>query len=325
MLKAYLQKEGVVPEDPYARKGFLFAPFQKEQKSYAIHQAYSEELEVPIPKKKIPLHHAVFPETKEEFDRYTAIVSLALATIQESKAEKIVLSRKRVLELRNFSLQDTIMRLFSLYPSAFCYLWFHPETGLWCGATPEVLLAVRNHHFTTMALAGTMVAATGKVLQWTQKERDEQQFVTDAIVEALQPHTTQLETSNTYNHHAGKLTHLRTDISGELKSGGTSLREVVQALHPTPAVCGLPTAEALAFIDAVENYDRSFYTGYLGIVNPHENEAQLFVNLRCMQLTAVNASLYVGGGITAESDPKAEWEETRNKLQTMLQVLHPLL
>ncbi len=325
VLQAYLQIEDVSQLKPFSKKGFVFAPFSEAQTTYAIHEAESEVLETAVPKKKIKTRVTVFPETKEEYDRHTAMVSLALATIKEGNAEKIVVSRKKLLQLKDFDLKKVMMRLFSLYPAAFCYVWFHPETGLWCGATPETLLNVNEQEFTTMALAGTMVAKTGKVLQWTQKERDEQQIVTDAIVKALAPHTETLETSNTYNHRAGNLTHLRTDITGRLKKNAASLQHVAAALHPTPAVCGLPTESAKRFINAVEKYDRKFYTGYLGLVCPSQNEAQLFVNLRCMQLTEANATLFVGGGITEASKPEAEWEETRNKLQTMLQVLIPML
>jgi isochorismate synthase len=97
---------------------------------------------------------------------------------------------------------------------------------------------------------------------------------------------------------------------------------VLDELHPTSAVCGMPKHQALEFILAHEGYDRQFYSGFLGPVHM-EGRSSLFVNLRCMQLAADYASLYVGGGITAESDPASEWRETEMKAETMLSVLKP--
>ncbi|WP_313791385.1 chorismate-binding protein [Lacinutrix neustonica] len=112
-------------------------------------------------------------------------------------------------------------------------------------------------------------------------------------------------------------------------------------MHPTPAVCGLPKATAKQFILENENYKREFYTGFLGELNCQERTSRntnrrnvennaynlvntvsnLYVNLRCMQLSDVQASIYVGGGITKDSMPKKEWEETVNKAETMKKVL----
>ena len=88
-------------------------------------------------------------------------------------------------------------------------------------------------------------------------------------------------------------------------------------MHPTPAVCGWPAAEALDLIRVTEEYPRSFYSGYLGPVNM-ERKTSLFVNLRCMQVGEQEAALYAGGGITINSVPEAEWEETTIKSRTLL-------
>ncbi len=121
---------------------------------------------------------------------------------------------------------------------------------------------------------------------------------------------------------AGNLMHLRSDFSVDTKTInfpelGTVMLEL---LHPTSAVCGMPKMEALAFIQQYEGYDREFYSGYLGPVNVG-NETHLFVNLRCMKIQNNVATLYAGGGITEDSEPEKEWQETEMKCQTMLSVL----
>ena len=91
-------------------------------------------------------------------------------------------------------------------------------------------------------------------------------------------------------------------------------------LHPTSAVCGLPKEPALQFILENEGFDRSYYSGFLGPVNSATG-THLYVNLRCMELLEKEAILYAGAGITAESNPEKEWQETQHKMQTMRRVL----
>jgi isochorismate synthase len=98
------------------------------------------------------------------------------------------------------------------------------------------------------------------------------------------------------------------------------LWELVEALHPTPAVAGQPKDEAIRYIKELEPHDREYYTGFLGPVTK-DREMDLFVNLRCMKVTPEFLALYVGGGITLDSDPADEWEETRLKAESLLQIL----
>ncbi|MEA3463441.1 MAG: chorismate-binding protein, partial [Bacteroidota bacterium] len=90
--------------------------------------------------------------------------------------------------------------------------------------------------------------------------------------------------------------------------------------HPTPAVAGQPKEDAICFIKQLEPHDRDYYTGFLGPLQ-HRGATDLFVNLRCMKITPSFISLYVGGGITLESDPAEEWNETRLKAQSLLKIM----
>ena len=101
-----------------------------------------------------------------------------------------------------------------------------------------------------------------------------------------------------------------------------SIKDFVSSLHPTPAVCGLPMKAAKDFIIKNEGYNREFYTGFLGALNFENEKTELFVNLRCMQYVEnKKLALYVGGGITKDSNATLEWDETENKTKTMLDVL----
>jgi isochorismate synthase len=94
----------------------------------------------------------------------------------------------------------------------------------------------------------------------------------------------------------------------------------LEALHPTPAVCGLPKQEAREFILAHEGYDRRYYTGFVGMLDL-ASATDLYVNLRCMQCHADGqVTLYAGGGILPSSQCGKEWEESRQKMKTMKEI-----
>ena len=205
------------------------------------------------------------------------------------------------------------------------YVWYHPKIGLWMGATPEILLELKNSDFKTMSLAGTQRFEEGKEVVWESKELEEQEIVTQFIKHQLNEISTDLKIDATETFKAGSLLHLRTKVEGKLNPK-SSLKKLIEGLHPTPAVCGFPRDTAKAFILKNENYNREFYTGFLGEINlgyedTNDKKSHLFVNLRCMQIDNNTASIYVGGGITKDSIAKKEWQETVNKTATMKAVL----
>ena len=141
------------------------------------------------------------------------------------------------------------------------------------------------------------------------------------IVNTLQPITEELFVDKTHNLRAGNLWHLCNKISAKILPQ-TTVNQIINSLHPTPAVCGFPTEKAYEFILKNESYSREFYTGFCGLLNfQKDNEFYIFVNLRCMQLKDNQAIVYVGGGINKDSIPQDEWQETQNKAQTILKVL----
>jgi isochorismate synthase len=237
----------------------------------------------------------------------------------------VVLSRNEIVDLPNFDLISLYIKLASSYPSAFTYCWFHPEIGFWMGATPETLLKVNGNKFQTVALAGTQVYYGNEEVFWQNKEKEEQQFVTDYIIKMVENHVSDLQISVPKTIKAGNLLHLKTAIQGIINNN-TNLNDLILHLHPTPAVCGLPKIKAINFINDNENYNRDFYAGFLGEINYDDNsETDLFVNLRCMQIqmnSEINeAVLYVGCGITKDSIPENEWYETANKAMTLKNIL----
>ena len=253
---------------------------------------------------------------------YQEIVAKAVAEMQRGSFQKVVLSRKKLVPLApNFEAVALFDKLCKAYPNAFVSLFSLPSVGVWLCATPELLVSTdENQTFRTIALAGTQAAAQAiSQTSWTHKEIEEQAMVSRYIVNCFKKiRLREYTETGPRTVAAGNLLHLRTDFEVDMQATnfpqlGTVMQEL---LHPTSAVCGMPKPEATAFILANENYDRSLYSGFLGPVNVN-GQCQTFVHLRCTQLFDGYAVLYAGAGITADSNPAKEWQETELKCQTL--------
>lgn len=365
----------------FTESGFVFAPFDSRDAAFVIplkgatvfsvecdhNDFYKEELRLQKPESdKI--------NPNEQTDRLSHIkrVEKGVDAINNNYFSKVVLSRREVIENAETNLIEIFKRLLQRYPTAFVYVWHHPKVGLWLGATPETLLSVNGNQLSTMALAGTQAFEGSVDVIWKEKEKEEQQIVTDFIIDSLlsvgsiqsavglsQPAHTENSLSstptghiqNTYNDalkvsgpktvKAGNLLHLQTEISMRLKPEARNLKPILEALHPTPAVCGFPKGKTKDYIIENEDYSREFYTGFMGELNLKETTARntnrrnvennayrvqksisnLYVNLRCMQIKNKNILIYVGGGITKDSNAESEWEETVHKSKIIKSVL----
>ena len=122
-----------------------------------------------------------------------------------------------------------------------------------------------------------------------------------------------------YSVKAGELSHLRTDFCFEMKNT-SQLGNLINQLHPTPAVCGMPKIKAYRFILDHEGYDRKYYSGFVGMISPTKT-TELYVNLRCVNFDIDSYTLYAGGGLLPSSVLQDEWIETEKKMQTMRNIL----
>ncbi len=260
-------------------------------------------------------------------DEYTSLVHKTVDFIRTAGIAKVVVSRTTRQPLpQGFDAVNTFLELAVRYPTAFVSLVAIPGIGTWLGASPEVLLTLDGEGLNTMALAGTQRRPEDRPLsavEWGHKEASEQEMVSDYVRDFfVRAGVANLQEEGPRTVAAANVVHLQTLFRVELPEHErlALANRVLDELHPTSAVCGMPKPRALAFILEHEGYDRRFYSGFLGPVHM-DGQSSLYVNLRCMQLDAGFASLYVGGGITAESDPPSEWRETEMKAETMLSVL----
>ena len=337
--------------------GFVFAPFDNPQGNESlliqahvhltspsmdlqIHQeigglqsSFLDDLltELHSEAAETPVFRLPRPASSNEFESsYEKMVDRALEDIADGKFLKVVPATTQEINLdQDFNCLDTFDQLCTHYPNAFKSLVTVPHIGTWIGASPEPLIEVdRNRMFYTTALAGTQ-AYDPQVpipeVAWRQKEIEEQALVSRYIINCFKKiRLREFEEVGPRTVIAGNLLHLKTTYAVDMEATnfpqlGTVMLEL---LHPTSAVCGMPQRTSKAFIQQHEGFDRQYFSGFLGPVNM-EQETHLFVNLRCLRLNQHSATLFAGAGVTADSLPEKEWIETQLKFQTLLSVVQP--
>ena len=323
-LKAYFGENTVLSySTSFKEQGFIFAHFHNENASIVFLKNTFQIVEEPFLKNRVTFPEKKFDAHKNDKKSHLELVLAGIDAIKNNSFKKVVLSRKENVKLTSFDLAEVFERLLQKYDNAFVYVWFHPKVGLWLGATPERLVTIKNKEFHTTALASTQNYKGDLNPLWGEKEKKEHQYVLDYIISQIKDQENGIilenfSVSETHTIRAGNLLHLKADIKGKIEK--FELKNLLTTLHPTPAVCGLPKEAAKSFILQNEKYDRTYYTGFLGEINDN-SVTELFVNLRCVEIEKNLAKIYVGGGITEESDPEKEWFETYLKTKTIGSIL----
>jgi len=331
------------------KKGFLVAPFVNGGTAWRLQpdvfwksnaglkrasfpDEILEKLEQKLAEKKKSRIQDFLRQKKEDAlsheqeTHYTELVRKSVEAIKEGSFRKVVPSRRAFLPVQVAqNLPEHFFTLTQKYPSAFVSLVHSPAFGTWLTATPELLVSQNAAGiFKTVALAGTQpFQESVKAARWGQKEIEEQAFVARYIINAFKKlRLREFEEEGPKTVRAGKLVHLQTrfKVDTKITERPKLIEEMLQLLHPTSAVCGMPLAPAQAFLARHEGYERELYSGYLGPWQL-EDESRLFVNLRCAQVMQNGAWLYAGAGVTEDSDPQKEWTETALKMRTMGKVL----
>lgn len=311
------------------QKGFIFAPFQISKNAPCFLISPDIVLEgrkinmdkIPSSnKKKIFITNnntECFSTTKEQ---YILTVKKAIEAIKTSNLNKVIVSRIQSGKVDySFNPFDVFTYLCDNNDNAFVYVAFHPDFGIWMGATPELLIEVNESDVNVVAMAGTQRKGTKDIqnIQWKDKEIEEHKVVSDYIYNCLKSNNlTNINYPKPISFDTGHVIHIKTNFTAK-KNDGFKLGKIIAELHPTPSISGYPKMESLEFIYKHEDHQRDYYCGLLGPLNMN-NTSNLFVNLRCMRIYDNSLVLYVGAGITIDSNPEAEWQETVDKSQTLL-------
>lgn len=302
------------------RKGFVLAPFNigGNNPLLIIEAEKSEVKEVPADSGR----HTGLKILREDDHRddYHKDFEKLHGYLEDETLNKIVLSRRLDITLDNSNGVDAKEVFFTacrMYPHQMIALVSTKKSGTWLMATPEVLLEKEagEHSWKTMALAGTMTTPG----PWSEKNQKEQYLVARYIFYCIGRYAYLFRNSSPYTASAAKLYHIRTDFSFDVSYDSDAFK-VLNDLHPTPAVCGLPKDTAFDIILKDESIDRKYYSGFSGPLGI-DGETHLFVSLRCMQINGEECHLYAGGGLLEESVEENEWKETELKLKTMRDVL----
>lgn len=254
---------------------------------------------------------------KSDYARDFAVFHSRLA---DGTFDKLVLSRKMCVRLTE-PISPTVLfaEACRRYPRCFIALFSTPVSGSWLVATPELLLEKNGDKYHTMALAGTMEYTGNPDPDWSTKNIREQRYVADYIRDAISPYACDVATDGPRTVRAAGLVHLRTDFTFHINRS-CRIGLILQSIHPTPAVCGLPAEAAKSFIIASEHSARDYYSGFCGPVGI-DGATSLYVALRCMRLRAEACDLFAGGGLLSDSTENSEWQETEAKMRTMLNLL----
>jgi isochorismate synthase len=324
--------------------GFVFAPFLPDQQKIifpadllfrfengVLKEAPSQDaFNFKSEETSTVFAFSVKPSENSNQRDFKNLVKLSLEKIELGEFEKIVPSRFKDIPIdKRFDLLNAFEVLCEKNPHALVSLVSSTETGTWMGATPELLVSVKENKFKTVALAGTLPYTPEmnlKSVAWTQKEIEEQALVCRYIISCFKKIRLR-----EYDEHgpkttvAGNVMHLKTDYEVDMQATNfPQLGSVMlKLLHPTSAVCGMPLENSVTFLKENEGYDRQFYSGYLGPVNI-KKESHVFVNLRCMQLFSEKIRLYAGAGVTADSIVEMEWNETEMKMSNLQKIINQL-
>lgn len=278
-------------------------------------------------------------ETLPDPDEHRARVAAALQRLRDpdSGLYKVVLARAlRLAADGPLDARTIVDRLLTADPSANVYLADLTAAGsdhsgtVLVGASPELLVSRHGERVVCAPFAGSAPRspdpdadrASGEALAASAKNRHEHQLVVDAIRKALDALCVDLQIPPTpHLSRTAAVWHLSTPISGRLREKSTTALDLAIALHPTPAVGGVPAGAAAGLIGELEG-DRGFYAGAVGWCD-QRGDGRWVVSIRGAQLSADRrtALAHAGGGIVAESDPDDEVDETTTKFTTILSAL----
>ena len=316
------------------RKGFVVAPFQVTGECpILLIQGDPERRELTAESLEFDTAARIAAASSQPIALSSPLADYSIdfanfhAQLMAGTFRKIVLARCATLhDATSLSPGQLFHLACQLYPRMFIALVHMPDGSYWLTATPEILLEGVQQDWRTIALAGTMqlegpeLQGEGETVRWSTKNIQEQRYVATYIAECLERFSLDFREEGPRTVRAANLVHLRSDFTFTLYNNAR-VGDLLQTLHPTPAVCGLPKREAFQFIVNNEHTPRQYYSGFMGPLLMAGDETHLYVSLRCMQIAGSDYRLYAGGGLLRDSHLDQEWQETEAKMQAMRRLL----
>ena len=306
-------------------QGFVVAPFEvKDGQPILLIQGRAERVKVQGGQ-EVQEVQGVQRVQEVQDANYSVDFANFHSQLENDVFRKIVLARSADETMEEgISPMMLFHRACAMYPRLFIALVETEKSGCWLTATPEILLEGMGQDWRTIALAGTMqlegdqLDGEGETIRWSTKNIQEQRIVATYITECLEQFTHDFREEGPRTVRAAHLVHLRSDFTFRL-SGHEHIGDLLQVLHPTPAVCGIPKSETFRFITENEHTPRRYYSGFMGPLQMEETH--LYVSLRCMNIDGRTCHLFAGGGLLKDSTEEQEWAETEAKMETMRRIL----
>ena len=288
---------------------------------------YKNRLPVTLP----PISRVAIDKYRDvpEREDYNQTIFSVLGHIIPGEMEKVVISRSHHVKVgKEFKMVSALQVLRNTYPNCISFCFSFPKEGIFFGSTPERLVRLKNRFIKTEALAGTIGRGKNmeedrilaESLMDSHKEREEHRLVMEQILRKLNPVISNLKYADVPQIMKLKnVQHLKTPITGKLNLDATVL-DLVTRLHPTSAVAGTPTQEAMEVIQKMETHDRGWYSGPIGWLD-EKGDGEFYVALRSALVKDEEAHVFAGGGIVSESHPDKEWDETNLKMEPIISAL----
>jgi menaquinone-specific isochorismate synthase len=263
-----------------------------------------------------------------DYEAWKRNIHEIVSEIQAKTCQKVVLARKTSFNFKDVLNPWLIMQqLKNVTPNSYHFCYQFEEKHVFLGASPERLFVRQKNGLQTEALAGTRPRGKNDSddnrlkgeLKSSGKDQHEHKLVVDMIQDALKPLAVGLKVFPQEILSFGNGHHLRTKIQALLKDD-TKDEDIIAAIHPTPAVGGVPKADAIGIIRDLEGFNRGWYAGPIGYVG--EEQTEFVVAIRSALILEHQLIVYAGAGIVAGSTPKGEWEEIEHKIGNFSRVVN---
>ena len=261
---------------------------------------------------------------------YADAVANIVQLIQSGELEKVVLARSVDFDADHvLDPAAVLQRMTEREPACTRYAFPVGSSGRLVGASPELLISQKDHKLSSHPLAGTMSLATptesAEQLLTSSKDLNEHRLVVDDLARSLSPLVSDLMVPDMPSIVTLRsVAHLGTLLTARARTGAGPdyLLELLSALHPTPAVGGVPRRAALEAIERYEGPRRNYFAGALGWLNA-SGDGEWVLGIRGAMLQGNHCELTAGAGVVADSTPRGEAQETRSKLRSVLEAVAP--
>ncbi len=261
----------------------------------------------------------------DSYEAWSEEMNCTLEAIASGRVKKLVASRRQAVYAKSpFSSKDVLLNLIDGKAQGVVFLYRYGDV-FFCGCTPELLIRKQGDRVESMCLAGTAAigsseqeqADLAEFLMNDTKNRNEHEYVVRFIREVFDRNCYQVEIPQTPSILALKhVQHLHTPARARVMDG-VSLYSLMEQLHPTPALAGLPVGEALMSLREIEPYNRGFFGGAVGVVDS-QDDGEFSVAIRSGVFDGEAGWIYAGCGVVEGSEPAAEFAEIDMKFQTIL-------